>query len=143
MRPDHQPATLHRAPTILGANPLHNAALPLPADHVVDLVLKGDGELLIALVHQALDQDGPRHIHRPDRFRRIADLLQHPAGQLAFAEALLGAFVPDGRRHPVALGFQMPERLQGLGKRRDLAAQAGHGILCDRQIGGQSAALLQ
>ncbi|MGF7211709.1 hypothetical protein GGE65_006331 [Skermanella aerolata] len=45
--------------------------------------------------------------------------------------------------HPVALGFQMSERLQGLGKRRDLAAQAGHSILCDRQIGGQSPALLQ
>src|SRR4051812_49627662 len=47
------------------------------------------------------------------------------------------------RRHPVALGFQMPERLQGLGERRDLAAQAGYRVLRDRQIGSQSAALPQ
>ena len=109
----------------------------------MDLVLEGDSELLIALVHQALDHDGPSHVHRADRFRRVADLFQHPAGQLALAEALLRAFVPDRRRHPVALGFQMPERLQGLGKRRDLAAQAGYRVLGDRQISSQSAALLQ
>jgi hypothetical protein len=51
--------------------------------------------------------------------------------------------MPDRRRHPVALGFQMPERLQGLGEGRDPAAQAGYRVLRDRQIGGQSAALLQ
>ncbi|GEO43482.1 hypothetical protein SAE02_76300 [Skermanella aerolata] len=74
----------------------------------MDLVLEGDGELPVALIHQALDHDGPRHVEGPDRFRRIADLLQHPAGQLAFAEALPGAFMPDRRRHPVALGFRCP-----------------------------------
>jgi hypothetical protein len=51
--------------------------------------------------------------------------------------------MPDRRRHPVALGFQVPERLQGLGNRRDLTAQAGYRVLRDRQIGSQSAALLQ
>jgi hypothetical protein len=51
--------------------------------------------------------------------------------------------MPDRRRHPVALGFQVPERLQGLGNRRDLTAQAGYRVLRDRQIGSKTAALLQ
>jgi hypothetical protein len=35
------------------------------------------------------------------------------------------------------------ERLQGLGERRDLAAQLGYRVLGDRKIGSQSAALPQ